>query len=109
MLRYIIPIFDPDVRHWSQEARFLRWLTFLWISLGLIILFSASYAIAEAETGNGWYYMIRQLIWTWTGLQGFNIIVRLPLQYLFKLSPWCLFLVLGLILSTHVPGLGENI
>ncbi|XHU96737.1 MAG: FtsW/RodA/SpoVE family cell cycle protein [cyanobacterium endosymbiont of Rhopalodia gibba] len=109
MLRYIIPIFDPDVRHWSEEARFLRWLTFLWISLGLIILFSASYAVAEAETGNGWYYMIRQLIWTWTGLQGFNIIVRLPLQYLFKLSPWCLFLVLGLILSTHVPGLGENI
>lgn len=109
VLRYIIPIFDPDVRHWSEEARFLRWLTFLWISLGLIILFSASYAVAEAETGNGWYYMIRQLIWTWTGLQGFNIIVRLPLQYLFKLSPWCLFLVLGLILSTHVPGLGENI
>lgn len=109
VLRYIIPIFDPDVRHWSGEARFLRWLTFLWISLGLITLFSASYAVAEAETGNGWYYMIRQLIWTWTGLQGFNIIVRSPLQYLFKLSPWCLFLVLGLILSTHVPGLGENI
>ncbi len=109
VLRYIIPIFDPDVQYWSGEARFLRWLTFLWISLGLITMFSASYAVAEAETGNGWYYMIRQLIWTWIGLQGFNVIVRSPLQYLLKLSPWCLFLVLGLILSTHVPGLGENI
>ncbi|WP_267384309.1 FtsW/RodA/SpoVE family cell cycle protein [Cyanobacterium sp. uoEpiScrs1] len=109
MLRYIIPILDPSVRHWSGEARFLRWLTFLWISLGLIIMFSASYAVAEAETGNGWYYMTRQLIWTWVGLQLFNIIVRSPLRYLFRLAPWCLFIILGLILSTHVPGLGENI
>lgn len=109
VLRYIIPIFDPDVQHWSGEARFLRWLTFLWLSIGLICLFSASYAVAEAETGNGWYYMIRQLIWVWVGLQGFNWIVRSPLEYPLKLSPWCIFLVLGLILSTLIPGLGENI
>ncbi|HAC65377.1 MAG TPA: cell division protein FtsW, partial [Cyanothece sp. UBA12306] len=89
MLRYVIPIFDPDVQHWSGEARFLRWLTFLWISIGLISLFSASYAVAEAETGNGWYYMIRQLIWIWMGLQGFNWIVRSPLEYPLKLSPLC--------------------
>ena len=109
LLRYVIPIFDPDVQHWSGEARFLRWLTFLWISIGLISLFSASYAVAEAETGNGWYYMIRQLIWIWMGLQGFNWIVRSPLEYPLKLSPLCICLVLGLIICTLIPGLGENI
>ncbi|WP_107669052.1 FtsW/RodA/SpoVE family cell cycle protein [Cyanothece sp. BG0011] len=109
MLRYFIPILDPTVEDWSREARFLRWLTFLWLSLGLIALFSASYPVALAETGNGWYYVIRQTIWIWIGLQGFNLIVRSPLQYLLKLAPWCIFLLLGLILSTLVPGLGHEV
>ncbi|MEM8778746.1 MAG: FtsW/RodA/SpoVE family cell cycle protein [Cyanobacteria bacterium P01_G01_bin.49] len=109
MLRYLIPIIDPTVQDWSREARFLRWLTFLWLSLGLIALFSASYPVALAETGNGWYYVIRQTIWIWIGLQGFNIIVRSPLPYLIKLAPWCIFLLLGLIFSTLVPGLGHEV
>ncbi|GBF80085.1 FtsW/RodA/SpoVE family cell cycle protein [Aphanothece sacrum] len=108
-LQYLVPIFDPDVQHWSAEARFLRWLTLLWLSIGFIALFSASYAVAQAETGNGWYYVIRQGIWTWVGLIGFNFIVRLPLQYLVNLAPWCIFLILGLILSTLVPGLGHEV
>lgn len=109
VLQYLIPIIDPTVQNWSREARFLRWLTFLWLSLGLIVLFSASYPVALAETGNGWYYVIRQVIWIWIGLQGFNLIVRSPLSYLIKLAPWCIFLLLGLILSTLVPGLGHEV
>ena len=109
MLSYIIPIFDPTVEKWSAQARFLRWLTFLWLSLGLITLFSASYPVALAETGNGWHYIIRQSIWIWIGLQGFNIIVRSPLQYFIKLAPFGIYILLGLILATLVPGLGHEV
>jgi len=107
--QYIIPIFDPDVKNWSAEARLLRWMTFLWLLVGLVVLFSASYALADSRFDNGLYYFIRQLIWLWIGLIGFNFLVRLPIEKLLKIAPWMILLVLGLILITLIPGLGTNI
>jgi cell division protein FtsW len=107
--QYIIPIFDPDVKNWSAEARLLRWMTFLWLLVGLVVLFSASYALADSRFDNGLYYFIRQLIWLWIGLIGFNFLVRLPIENLLKIAPWMILLVLGLILMTLIPGLGANI
>ena len=107
--QYIIPIFDPDVKNWSAEARLLRWMTFLWLLVGLVVLFSASYALADSRFDNGLYYFIRQLIWLWIGLIGFNFLVRLPIKNLLKIAPWMILLVLGLILITLIPGLGANI
>jgi len=107
--QYIIPIFDPDVKNWSAEARLLRWMTFLWLLVGLVVLFSASYALADSRFDNGLYYFIRQLIWLWIGLIGFNFLVRLPIENLLKIAPWMILLVLGLILITLIPGLGANI
>jgi len=107
--QYIIPIFDPDVKNWSAEARLLRWMTFLWLLVGLVVLFSASYALADSRFDNGLYYFTRQLIWLWIGLIGFNFLVRLPIEKLLKIAPWMILLVLGLILITLIPGLGTNI
>ncbi|NCR41825.1 MAG: FtsW/RodA/SpoVE family cell cycle protein [Microcystis aeruginosa W13-11] len=109
MWQYIIPIFDPDVKNWSAEARLLRWMTFLWLLVGLVVLFSASYALADSRFDNGLYYFIRQLVWLWIGLIGFNFLVRLPIEKLLKIAPWMILLVLGLILITLIPGLGANI
>ena len=109
MWQYIIPIFDPDVKNWSAEARLLRWMTFLWLLVGLVVLLSASYALADSRFDNGLYYFIRQLIWLWVGLIGFNFLVRLPIEKLLKIAPWMILLVLGLILITLIPGLGANI
>ncbi|TRU34111.1 MAG: cell division protein FtsW [Microcystis aeruginosa Ma_MB_F_20061100_S20] len=109
MWQYIIPIFDPDVKNWSAEARLLRWMTFLWLLVGLVVLFSASYALADSRFDNGLYYFIRQLIWLWIGLIAFNFLVRLPIEKLLKIAPWMILLVLGLILITLIPGLGANI
>ena len=109
MWQYIIPIFDPDVKNWSAEARLLRWMTFLWLLVGLVVLFSASYALADSRFDNGLYYFIRQLIWLWIGLIGFNFLVRLPIENLLKIAPWMILLVLALILITLIPGLGANI
>ncbi|MFM8305661.1 MAG: FtsW/RodA/SpoVE family cell cycle protein [Microcystis aeruginosa] len=109
MWQYIIPIFDPDVKNWSAEARLLRWMTFLWLLVGLVVLFSASYALADSRFDNGLHYFIRQLIWLWIGLIGFNFLVRLPIEKLLKIAPWMILLVLGLILITLIPGLGANI
>jgi len=42
---YLIPFYEPKLDQWSLEARLLRWLTFVWLLIGLIALFSASYAV----------------------------------------------------------------
>lgn len=101
MLQYIIPIFDPGVKTWGLEARLLRWLTYIWLLIGLVALFSASYSL----TGN----ISRQILWVWLGMIGLNVIVRSPLRYVMALAPWILLLFLGLILATLAPGIGESV
>ncbi len=108
-LRLLIPIFDSSVQDWALPARLLRWLTFLWLFIGLAVLFSASYPTANAEFGDGFYYFKRQLIWVMVGLVGFNLVVYSPLRYLLGISTWAIFLLLGAIALTLVPGLGTTV
>jgi len=109
ILQFFIPFIDPTVKNWAMEARLLRWLTFIWLFVGLIALFSASYPVADAESGDGLYYFKRQLIWVWLGLFGFNFIVRSPIKYILSSAKWGILLVLGLILLTLLPGLGTTV
>lgn len=108
-LRYLIPLFDSSVKEWALEARLLRWLTFLWLFVGLVMLFSASYAVADADFGDGLYYFKRQIIWVAVGLVGFGLLVHSPLRQVLAIADWILLALLGLILLTIIPGLGTTI
>ncbi|WP_242032851.1 FtsW/RodA/SpoVE family cell cycle protein [Oscillatoria sp. FACHB-1406] len=92
-----------------MEARSLRWLTFLWLFVGLVMLFSASYPIADAEFGDGAYYFKRQLLWIFVGLLGFNFLVRWPIRYALGIAKWFVWLLLALIMTTLIPGLGTTV
>lgn len=107
-LRRLIPIFDSSVSNWALEARLLRWLTFIWLFVGLIMLFSASYPVADGNHHDGLYYFKRQLLWVLVSLIGFNIIVNSPLQKILGVSHWFLLLFLTLIFITLIPGLGKK-
>ncbi|MBH8574368.1 FtsW/RodA/SpoVE family cell cycle protein [Nostocaceae cyanobacterium CENA369] len=107
-LRHLIPIFDNSVSSWALEARLLRWLTLIWLFVGLIVLFSASYVVADVRQGDGLYYFKRQVIWVLVSLIGFNIIVNLPLRKILGISHWFLALFLALIFVTLIPGLGKK-
>jgi cell division protein FtsW len=107
-LRSFIPFFDPSVQDWSIEARLLRWLTFLWLFVGLVVLFSASYPVADTNFADGLYYFKRQVLWGIVGLVGFTIIVNTPLRYLLGMAHWWVMILLCLILATLVPGLGTT-
>jgi cell division protein FtsW len=108
MLKYLMPIWDREVREWSPSARWLRWLTFLWLSIGLIALFSASYPVGEAESGDALYYFKRQILWCLLGMVGFNFIVRLPLSRILKFSGLIFLTLLGLMLVTLFLGTEVN-
>jgi len=107
-LRRLIPFFDDSVSSWSAEARLLHWLTFVWLCIGLMVLFSASYAVADGLQSDGLYYFKRQLLWIFIGLIFFQIIVNLPLRNILRVSHWFLFILLGLIVATLIPGLGKR-
>ncbi|MEH2071779.1 MAG: FtsW/RodA/SpoVE family cell cycle protein [Nostoc sp.] len=107
-LRRLIPFFDNSVSNWALEARLLRWLTFVWLFVGLIMLFSASYPVADARHSDGLYYFKRQLLWVLVALVGFNIIVNSPLQKILGQSHWFLMVFLTLIFVTLIPGLGKK-
>ncbi|MEA5582957.1 FtsW/RodA/SpoVE family cell cycle protein [Nodularia harveyana UHCC-0300] len=107
-LRLLIPIFDNSVSTWALEARLLRWLTLTWLFVGLIILFSASYPVANSRLGDGLYYFKRQIVWAFFSLIIFNIIVNLPIKKMLGNSHWFIAVLLLLIFGTLIPGVGKK-
>jgi cell division protein FtsW len=87
----------------------MRWLTFLWLSVGLVVMFSASYYHGQVEKGDGFYYFIRQIIAIAIAAFAFRAIVHCPLKKLLKIAPWGLLCCLGLILMTLLPGVGKTV
>jgi cell division protein FtsW len=107
-LRLLIPFFDPTVKDWSLTARLMRWLTFLWLTIGMVVLFSASYYHGSIERKDGLYYFNRQIIAVVISLLIFNAIVHMPLRKPLKVAHWMLLGVLLLLLMTALPGIGKN-
>jgi len=106
---HLFPVVDPATQAWSREARLTRWLTLVWLSVGLITLFSASYPVALAETGVGWRFLAIQLLWVFIGLNLFNWIVRQPITRLIRLSGLAFFILIGMLLLTLIPALGVTV
>ncbi|AFZ51158.1 FtsW/RodA/SpoVE family cell cycle protein [Dactylococcopsis salina] len=108
VFKYLIPFFPPEIESWATSARLLRWLTFVWLLIGLVVLFSASYAIANDEFGDGLYYVKRQVIWAYVGLLLFNLVTRISLTRWLKIAPFALILLLVLVITTKFAGVTVN-
>ena len=100
-LRYLIPFINPDIRYWRREARLLNWLTFIWLSIGLITLISASYSDDVLYYQDGFHTLKRQMIGVAIGFAGFNLITQIPLRKTSKFAPVMLLFCLGLIFLTY--------
>ncbi|HIK43976.1 MAG TPA: FtsW/RodA/SpoVE family cell cycle protein [Leptolyngbyaceae cyanobacterium M65_K2018_010] len=108
-LTFLAPWLDPTVPQWSAEARWLRWLTLVWLGLGLLILYSASYPVSVTEQGYGLHYVLVQILWVGAGLVGFNYIAHTSLDRLLKLSGIALLALLGLVMLTLIPSVGVTV
>jgi cell division protein FtsW len=93
---------------WATEARLLRWLTMLWLVLGVAMLLSASYVTADSAFGDGLYYVKRQLLWIAIGILLMRGVVSMPLQGVLRLANGGLLLMLLLTWSLLVPGVGRQ-
>ncbi len=108
-LRQLIPFLDTTALDWAWEARILRWLTFVWVFVGLAVMFSASYPDGDANYGDGLYFVKRQLIAIAIGMIGFNILVHSSLRYIQGIADWVYFILLAGILITLLPGIGTSV
>ncbi len=87
----------------------LRWMTLLWVSVGLVVLFSASYPVAEADFNDGARFFKIQLVWVIVGLLISRWITRHPLQQVMRVSGVMLLISMLMVMATHIPGVGVSV
>jgi cell division protein FtsW len=107
-LRPWLPLLNPTGAEWPGPAKMLWWLTFIWLSIGSIVLFSASYYHGKVEKQDGLYYITRQTIYTIIGLAIFGWLVKTPLQKILKFSFAGLLTTVAMVWATKLPGLGHE-
>ena len=80
------------------------------LSIGLIMLFSASYPSAyNNQNGNAYYFVERQIIFAIVGVIGMLIISRVDYHKLGKISPILFVISLVLLVLVRIPGIGHKI
>lgn len=84
-------------------------MTLLWLSVGMVVLFSASYPVAESDFGDGARYFKVQLIWVVVGLFISRWITRHPVRQIMRLSGFFLLITMLMVSLTHIPGVGIEV
>lgn len=107
----INPTDNVKIARMPDFDQVLIWSALLLLSLGLVMVYSASIAIAEAQFGadRSYYYLVRQVAYlTLGGMMGW-LVFQVPL-YIWQKSAFYLFL-LGIImlLLVLIPGIGSEI
>ncbi|WJW75009.1 putative lipid II flippase FtsW [Thiohalobacter sp. IOR34] len=78
-------------------------------SLGLVMVASASISIADRETGQPFFFIVRQALYLLVGILLGMAAFRLRLAVWSRAGMVALFLALGLLLLVLVPGVGKTI
>jgi len=94
--------------NWPNEARLLLGLVALWSVVGLLVLTSASWWVAEREMGDGAFYLKRQLIWMVASWGLLWLGIRCSLRRWLQLAPTALLVGCVLVAATLVMGSTVN-
>ncbi len=83
-------------------------LTILLLGIGLIMVFSASYASAYYYLNNATFYIMRQAIYAGIGLVGMFVISKINYQIYRRLSFPLLLVSIFFLILVKIPGLGHG-
>ncbi len=90
----------------------LLWVTFILLGFGLVMVYSASIAMAEADKAVGHqstYFLIRQAIFIVVGLVAGFISFQVPITWWQKMAPYLFLMGLGLLVLVLIPHVGRNV
>jgi cell division protein FtsW len=90
----------------------LLWITLALLGLGLVMVYSASIAIAEANATIGHqstYYLVRQAVFIGISLVAGYVAFQVPMEWWQKMAPHLFLIAIGLLILVLIPGIGRNI
>ena len=90
----------------------LSWAALLLLAIGLVMVYSASIAMAEASahTGNrAWYFLARHGMFVAVGLVAAAVAFQVPMRAWQRLAPWLFIAGAALLVLVLVPGIGKSV
>lgn len=103
---------DRNYKIKKKPLNFDPWLLFSTVGillLGLIMVASTSIVISENAAHQPFYFLIRQIIYMVLGLIAASFVMRVEMQQLQKIAPYCIIMALGLLILVLVPGVGRHV
>jgi cell division protein FtsW len=104
-------LYNPARRD-STFDQGLLWSALLLASIGLVMVYSASIAMAEAERFTGFrpsYFLVRHCVYLAVGLVFAVALFRVPVWLWQKAAPWLFLLGVAMLVAVLVPGLGREV
>jgi cell division protein FtsW len=96
----------------AEYDELLAWVVLALLSLGLVMVYSASIATAEASKYTGYqstYYLIRHALFILVGFVAGVAAFQIPVQNWQKIAPHLFMLGLLLLLVVLIPGVGHEV
>ncbi|MEP7260502.1 MAG: putative lipid II flippase FtsW [Usitatibacter sp.] len=104
-------LYNPARRTSSLDPALL-WAALLLGAIGLVMVYSASIAMAEAERFTGFrpsYFLVRHGIYLAIGLGTAIALFKVPVWLWQKASPWLFMLGTGFLVFVIIPGVGREV
>jgi cell division protein FtsW len=90
----------------------LLWSAMMLLALGLVMVYSASIATAEASrfsAGRASYFLVRHAAFLAIALVGAMLVFQVPVRLWQQLAPWLFGLAVVLLVLVLVPGIGREV
>lgn len=106
----IVNMLNRDRINAPNYDQALLWVTLILLGIGLVMVYSASIAIAEADKAvgnNSSYYLMRQAIFIVISLVAAVVAFNVPISMWQKFAPYLFLLGLALLVLVLIPGIGR--
>ena len=90
----------------------LVWVTLILLGIGLVMVYSASIALAEADKATGHqstYFLIRQAVFIVISLGAGLLVFQVPTSAWQKMAPYLFLTGIFLLVLVLIPGVGRNV
>ncbi len=88
------------------------WSALLLLSIGLVMVYSSSIAMSEAEKMTSYrshYFLMRHAVFIGVSLLAGAIVFQIPIATLQRLAPWLFIAVAFLLVLVLIPGVGRKV